>query len=64
MRKCICTAVIDNPVQRDNLCQCIEILGGKPTESGDTISVEYEGPNTEKFIELFENYTRHEIRTQ
>lgn len=62
--KVICTAVVDNPLQKENLCQCIEILGGVPTVCNDTVCVEYEGYNTEKFIELFEHYTRHEIRTQ
>lgn len=62
----ICTAVVENPQQRDNLKQCIGILGGVPNEAGDTVCVEYEGEyaKAEKFIELFEHYVRHEIRTQ
>lgn len=62
--KVICSAVVDNPQQRENLCQCVNILGGVPICSGDTVCVEYEGIKAEKFIELFEHYTRHEIKTQ
>ena len=61
--KVICSAVVDNPQQKENLCQCVEILGGVPKCSGDTVCVEYEGYNAEKFIELFEHYVRHEIKT-
>lgn len=62
----ICAAVVENPQQRENLYQCIEILGGVPTVGNNTVCVEYEGENAkaEKFIELFEHYVRHEIRTQ
>jgi hypothetical protein len=62
--KIVCTAVVENPQQRENLCQCVEILGGVPKCSGNTVCVEYdEGINTGKFIELFEHYITHEIRT-
>ena len=61
--KVICSAVVDNPQQKENLCRCVEILGGVPKCSGDTVYVEYEGHNAEKFIELFEHYVRHEIKT-
>lgn len=61
--KVICTAVVENPQQRDNLKECVQILGGVPNEAGDTVCVEYEGDNAEKFIELFEHYVRHEIKT-
>ena len=64
MNKIICTAVVDNPQQRENLCDCVKILGGVPQLSGDTVCVEYEGENVDKFIQLFEHYVRHEIRTQ
>lgn len=64
MNKIICTAVVDNPQQRENLCDCVKILGGVPQLSGDTVCVEYEGKNVDKFIQLFEHYVRHEIRTQ
>ena len=59
----ICTASVENEMQKSNLCECVEILGGKPTISGDTVTVEYEGPtNTaNKFSELFEQYVTHGI---
>lgn len=64
--KVICAAVVENPTQRENLCECINILKGVPCVTGDTVCVEYDGDKAkaEKFIELFEHYTRHEIRTQ
>lgn len=63
--KVICTAVVENPQQRDNLKQCVEILGGVPNIAGDTVCVEYDGEpsKAEKFIELYEHYVRHEIIT-
>ncbi len=64
MKKVICSAVVDNPQQRENLCDCVNILGGVPIISGNTVCVEYEGAKAEKFIELFEHYIRHEIRVQ
>lgn len=59
----ICTAVLDNNKQIQNLCECIEILGGMPCVSGNTVCVEYHGikAKAEKFIELFEQYARHGI---
>lgn len=62
--KVICTAIVENPQQRDNLCQCIGILGGVPIVGNDAVNVEYEGVNAEKLIELFEHYVRHEIKLQ
>lgn len=61
----ICTAVVEDERQRDNLCECVGILGGKPNVSGDTVSVEYNGPvrTASKYIELFEQYATHGITT-
>ena len=61
----ICTALVENEMQKSNLCECVEILGGKPTTSGDTVTVEYEGPTdtANKFMELFEQYAVHDIST-
>lgn len=58
-----CNAVIENKAQRDNLCDCIRILGGVPEVNKDTVSIDYDGPQTtrDKFIELFEQYPRHGI---
>ena len=58
-----CTALIDNEAQIENLCQCIEILGGKPEVDGCSVGVAYEGNQVtaEKFIELFEHYPFHNI---
>lgn len=60
-----CIAVVENPLQRENLCQCIGILNATSSMNGDTVRVEvdYPSPQAEKLIELFEHYTRHEITT-
>lgn len=59
-------ATVDNPQQRDNLCECIEILGGVANTSFSDVVLEYEGSKEEceKFIELFEQYPRHGIFTE
>lgn len=61
----ICTAVLDNDMQKDNLAQCVRILGGVPTVNRSTVCVEYDGSpsKAEKFIKLFEQFSRHEIKT-
>lgn len=61
--KIICTASGLGKPSIENLCQCVEILGGIPQVSGDTVCIEYEGekPKAEKFIELFEHYVYHGI---
>ena len=60
----ICTAVVENPLQRENLCQCINIVGGVPAISRETVCVDYTGNDqeAEKFVEIFEQYCRHEIK--
>ena len=59
----LCTTSLDNNEQVKNLCECIEILGGRPCVSGCTVCVEYHGEKdtAEKFIKLFEQYARHGI---
>ena len=56
-------AVVENPIQRENLRQCLNILGLQPCIYRDVICMYCpdEGEKTEKFIELFEQYARHEI---
>lgn len=58
-----CEAFVTNPVQQENLIECIEILGGTPKVVNDKISVEYEGTPEECdiYASLFEHYTRHGI---
>ncbi len=58
-----CTAILDNPLQRDNLCKCIEILGGVPNINKEAVSVTLsrDDARADKFIELFEQYVRHEV---
>jgi len=56
-----CIAYVD-VAQRDNLVQCINIIGGKPIVHKDQVSVEYSGEKEALMIELFEQYTRHKIQ--
>lgn len=58
-----CTAIVENPQQRDNLCQCIGILGGVPDVNKEAVSVTLlrDDAKADKFIELFEHYARHEV---
>lgn len=60
----ICSATIEDERQRENLCTCVNILGGAPSISGNTVRAEYSGLRTtaDKYIELFSNYPSHEIR--
>ena len=58
-----CEAIVDHPVQQDNLIQCIELLNGKPEISGNRISVEFDASDGECDImmSLFEHYGIHNI---
>lgn len=62
MKKCICSATVENELQQKNLCECIAILGGKPIQNGNTISVQYEGEKVDTMIDLFGNYVDHSIQ--
>lgn len=59
----ICTAVVEDDRQRANLAQCTEILGGKPQISGDTVCVDYEGPDKtgERLVDLYEQFSFHVV---
>lgn len=61
----ICSAVVEEDLQRKNLCECVKILGGQPEISGNTVSVEYEGParSVSKFAGLFEQFPFHGVTT-
>ena len=61
----VCKAVVSNPVQRDNLCECCKILGIEPNVHRDTVTVSFdeEYEKAETLIGLFEQYSRHEIKT-
>ena len=56
-----CEAILVNPAQQDNLCQCITILGGTPIVENDKVSVIYDGEKWETMVGLFEHYVRHTI---
>ena len=61
MKKCVCSATVEDELQQKNLCECIRILGGNPVQHNDTISVQYEGEKVETMIELFGHYVNHSI---
>ena len=48
----LCTTSLDNNEQVKNLCECIEILGGRPCVSGCTVCVEYHGEKDTLWIIL------------
>lgn len=62
----VCTAVVDDERQRNNLCDCVKILGGMPTVAGNTVSVEYMGDDmrASQMVTLFEEYANHELIKQ
>lgn len=59
----LCTALIEDRMQREFLRQSIMNLGGKPCISGNSVCLEYTGNSekTDKFIELFDKYPQHGI---
>lgn len=61
----ICTAVVEDNIDREFLCDCVEALGGKPNVSGNTVCVEYNGEDEDakQFARLFEQYEVHGIST-
>lgn len=60
-----CKAIVENPLQRDNLCECCIIMGIKPNVVRDTVSVSFDEKyeRAETLMCLFEQYSRHEITT-
>ena len=64
MMHVICTAVVEDKRQIENLRDCIMILGGTPHIAGTSVCVEFAGDmaTTNKFIELFSHYVEHEIK--
>lgn len=64
--KIYCLATVTDELQRQNLFQCIEILGGKPFSISEEVTLDFEGSplQCDKFIELFSQYPYHAIYTQ
>ena len=61
----ICSAIVTDELDRQFLCEVVESLGGKANISGDTVCVEYNGPQNkaDEFAKLFESYDIHGIST-
>lgn len=59
----ICTAFIGDAQQISNLCECVKILGGVPSVSGNTVCVEYDGSPiiATQLMDLFAQYPFHGI---
>lgn len=55
-----CEVTIDNEFLKQNICDCIRILGGEPVVIGDNVSVTV-SENQDKMIELFEQFGDHSI---
>ncbi|MDO4527039.1 MAG: hypothetical protein Q4B87_03045 [Candidatus Saccharibacteria bacterium] len=59
----IYTAVVEEPLQRENLVQCIEILGGTAKIKGYVVTLECKGDKSQndKFTSLFKQYPHYKI---
>ena len=59
-----CVAVVKNPVQQDNLCECLSILGAEPCRKDDRISVvvDSNNKNIETIVKLFKHYMHNKIQ--
>ncbi|MBQ8984314.1 hypothetical protein IJ098_00445 [Candidatus Saccharibacteria bacterium] len=59
----ICTAVVEDERQRENLCECVRILSCTPNVSGNTVCVEYDDKIAvaEALVDLFKHYPTHGI---
>lgn len=59
----ICTAMVDDDRSRQNLCECVKILGQRPQVSGKTVCVDYDGLNrtADKLVDVFSQFPCHEI---
>lgn len=62
----ICSATVENEQQRDNLFDCVKILGGVPTIEGDLVSVEYMGDDmrASRMVALFEEFSEYTLVKQ
>lgn len=58
-----CEAIVEEELLQKNLCDCIKIIGGKPIQDGNKISVDYTGEPS-KAIALFEQFQVHSISTK
>ena len=58
-----CSAIVDDSRKRDNLCECIEIIGAEYTANGNTVYADYTGEKEtgQKLISLFSQYPVHGI---
>lgn len=56
-----CEATIHEKKLRDNLIQCVKILGGNPLVVADRVSVTTD-KNDDKMIDIFEQFLIHDIR--
>ena len=58
-----CTAIVDDPRQIDNLCECIDIIGAEYSVKGNAVYADFIGDKKtgDKLIELFDQYPIHGI---
>lgn len=59
----LCSAVVEDPRKRDNLCECIEIIGGDSSVMGNKVYADYKGDEetAKKLMALFSQYHIHGI---
>lgn len=61
--KIICSATVNNFIERDKLRDTVRQLGVEPLAAKDMVYLEYEGDSSqiEKLVRLFEQYNRHSV---
>lgn len=62
MKRCLCQAVIDERLEREELCKRIAELGITPTTCGRMVQAEATGTDESMMlIGLFEHFTWHSV---
>lgn len=56
-----CEVTVHEEKLRENLIQCVKILGGDPLVVADKVSVTTD-KNEDKMVDLFEQFLNHSIR--
>ena len=58
-----CSAIVEDPKKRDNLCECIEIVGADSVVMGNTVYADFSGDadTGKKLMELFKQFRQYGI---
>lgn len=55
-----CEAIVEDTRLKNNLVQCIKILGGEPSVKDSIVTVRTD-KNEDKVIDLFEQFSNHHV---